>query len=134
MERVGVIFWELECANFVNGGGHSCILLGEVIKGCILLRSVDTFFFAFFDNFNHLVVLRLLRFKVNTGEFGVDIGMCNIQFNESLIVFEVIIVPVVLLSFAVEKFKGLCLVFSFVVSAPVVDDFDDPIRHGKGSD
>jgi hypothetical protein len=58
----------------------------------------------------------------------------NIQFNKSLVVFEVIIVPVILLLFAVEKFKDLCLVFLLVASAPVVDNFDDPIRHGKGSD
>ncbi len=134
MERVGIIFWELECVNFVDSGGHSCILLGEVIEGCIALHSVGTFVFAFFDNFNHLVVLRLLRFKVDTGEFGRDIGMCNIQFDKSLVVFEVIIIPVVLLSFAVEKFKGLCFVFFLVASASVVNNFDDPIRHGKGSD
>ncbi len=60
--------------------------------------------------------------------------MGNIQFDKSLVVFEVIIVPVVLLLFAVEKFKGLCLVFLLVASAPVIDNFDDPIRHGKGSD
>jgi hypothetical protein len=46
--------------HFLETGGHSCILLGEVIKGCIALCSVDTFVFAFFDKFNHLVVLRLL--------------------------------------------------------------------------
>ncbi len=53
MEWVGIIFRELECVNFIDGGGHSCILLGEVIKGCIALRSVlDTFVFAFSNNFS----------------------------------------------------------------------------------
>jgi hypothetical protein len=56
----------------------------------------------------------------------------SIQFNKSLVVFKVIIVQVILLSFTVEKFKGPCLVFLLVASAPIVNYFDDPIRHGKG--
>ncbi len=71
---------------------------------------------------------------MDTGEFGGNIGVGNIRFNKSLVVFEVNIVPDVLLLFAVEKFKGLCLVFLLVASVPIVDNFDDPIRHGKGSD
>jgi hypothetical protein len=134
MEWVGIIFRELKCVDFVNGGRHSCILLGEVIKGCIALRSVDTFVFALFNNFDHLVVLRLLQFKVGTREFSGNIRVSNIRFNKSLVLLKVIIVPVILLLFAVEKFKGLCLVFLLVVYAPIVNNFDDPIRHGKGSD
>ncbi len=55
MERVSVIFKELKCVNFVNGSRHSCILLGDVIKGCIALCSIDMFIFALFNNFDHLV-------------------------------------------------------------------------------
>ncbi len=99
-----------------------------------MLCSIDTFLFALFNKFDNLVVLRLLRFKVNTRELGGNIGVSNIQFDKSLVVFEVIIVPVVLLLFAVEKFKGFCLVFLLVASAPIVKDFDNPIRHGKGSE
>jgi hypothetical protein len=98
------------------------------------LCSIDTFIFALFNNFDNLVVLRLLRFKVNTWEFGGNIGVGNIQFDESLVIFEVIIVSGVLLPFAVEKFRVFCLVFLLVASSPIVDNFDDPIRHGKGSD
>jgi hypothetical protein len=134
VEQVDVIFREIECVDFIDGGRNSCILLGEVIEGCIAVHSVDTFVFALFNNVDHLVVLRLLRFKFDTREFGRNIGVGNIQFDKSLIVFEVIIVLVVLLLFAVEKFKGLYLVFLLVVSAPIVNNFDDPIRHGKGSD
>ncbi len=65
------------------------------------------------------MVLRLLQSKVNTFEFSGDTGVGNIRFDKSFVVFEVIIVPVVLLLFAVEKFKGLCLVFLLLVSAPV---------------
>jgi hypothetical protein len=133
VEQVSVIFRELECVSFVDGGRHTCILLGEAIKGCIVLHSVDTFVFALFNNFYHLVVLRLLQFKVDTREFGRNIEVGNIRFDKSLVVFEVIFVPVVLLLFVVEKFKGLCLVFLLMVSAPIVGNFDDPIRHGKGS-
>jgi hypothetical protein len=134
VERVGVIFRELKCVEFVACGRHSCILLGEVIKGCIALRSIDMFVFALVNNFNLLVVLRLLQFKVYTREFGGNIWVGNIQFNKSLVIFNFINFPIVLLLFAVEKFKGLCLVFSLVASAPIVNNFDDPIRHGKGSD
>jgi hypothetical protein len=92
------------------------------------------FVFTLVNNFDHLVVLRLLQFKVNIGEFGGNIGVGNIQFDESHVVFEVIIFPVVLLLFTVEKFKGLCIVFLLVASAPTVNNFDHPIRHRKGSD
>ncbi len=55
MEQVGVIIRKLKCVDFVNGGRHSCILLGEVIKGCIALCSVDMFVFALVNNFDHSV-------------------------------------------------------------------------------
>jgi hypothetical protein len=55
------------------------------------------------------VMLRLLRFKVDTREFGRNIGVGNIQFDKSLVVCKVIIVPVILLLLGVEKFKGFAL-------------------------
>jgi hypothetical protein len=93
VEWVGDIFRELKCVDFVDIGRHSCSLLGKVIKGCIALCSLDTFVFTLFNNFDHLVVLRLLQIKVDTGEFGGNFGVGKIQFNKSLVVFKVIIVP-----------------------------------------
>jgi hypothetical protein len=81
-----------------------------------------------------VVVVGLLRFKVNTGKFGGNVGMGDIQFNKSLVIFKITILPVVLMPFLVEKFEGLCFVFFLVAYAPIFDDFDDPIRHGEGSD
>jgi hypothetical protein len=60
--------------------------------------------------------------------------MGNIQFDKSLILLEIIILRVVLLPFLAEKFEGLHLVFFLMVSAPIFNDFDDPIWHGEGGD
>jgi hypothetical protein len=58
--------------------------------------------------------------------------MGNIRFDESFVIFEIIIVPVVLLLFLVEEFKGACFVLLLVVSSPIFNDGDDPIWHGEG--
>ncbi len=60
--------------------------------------------------------------------------MGNIQFIKSLIIFKIILIPVVLLSFLVEKFEGICLVFFLMVFVQIFDNFDDPIYHGEGGD
>ncbi len=60
--------------------------------------------------------------------------MGDIPFDESFVIFEVIIVPVVLLSFLVEEFKGACFVLFLVVLTPIFDDGDDPIWHEEGGD
>jgi hypothetical protein len=60
--------------------------------------------------------------------------MGNVQFNESFVILEVIIVPVILLSFLVEEFEGACFVLLLVASSPIFDDGDDPIWHGEGGD
>ncbi len=57
-----------------------------------------------------------------------------VQFDKALGVFKIVILPVILLLFLIEKFKGLCLVFLLVVSSPIFDDVDDPIWHGEGGD
>ncbi len=58
--------------------------------------------------------------------------MCDIQFDQAFVVFEVIIVPVVLLLFLVEEFEHACFVLLLMVSSPVFNDGDDPIWHGEG--
>jgi hypothetical protein len=60
--------------------------------------------------------------------------MGNVQFNESFVIFKVIVVPVVLLLFLVEEFEGACFVLLLVASSPNFDDGDDPIWHGEGGD
>ncbi len=57
VKQVGVIFRELECVYFVNSIRHSCSLVGELIKGCIALRSIFTFVFAVIDDVNELVLI-----------------------------------------------------------------------------
>ncbi len=57
-----------------------------------------------------------------------------VQIDKDLGVFEIVILSVILLPFAIEEFKGLCLVFLFVASSPIFDNFDDPVRHGEGGD
>ncbi len=58
--------------------------------------------------------------------------MCDIRFNQAFIVFKVIIVPVVLLSFLVEEFERACFVLLLMALSPVFDDGNDPIWHGEG--
>jgi hypothetical protein len=58
--------------------------------------------------------------------------MCDIRFNQAFVVFEVVVVPVVLLSFLVEEFERSCFVLLLMASSPVFDDGDDPIWHGEG--
>jgi hypothetical protein len=60
--------------------------------------------------------------------------MGNVKLNKAPGVFETIILPVLLLPFAIEESKGLCLVLLLVVSSPIFDDFDDPVRHREGGD
>jgi hypothetical protein len=60
--------------------------------------------------------------------------MANIQFNKALVIFKIIILPVVLLPLLIEKFKGLHPVFLLVALAPILNNFDDPIRHGERCD
>ncbi len=73
-----VVFRELECVYFVNGSRHFCSLVGEVIKGCIALHSIYTLVFTVVNDFNDVVVVWLLRLKVDTGKFCRDVGMGNV--------------------------------------------------------
>ncbi len=57
-----VFFWEIGPVvnlDLVNHSGHSCRLVGEVVQGCVALRSVNTFVFAFLNDFDNLVVTGL---------------------------------------------------------------------------
>ncbi len=58
--------------------------------------------------------------------------MCNIRLDQAFVVFEVVVVPVILLSCLVEQFECACFVLLLMVSSPVFDDGDDPIWHGEG--
>jgi hypothetical protein len=58
--------------------------------------------------------------------------MCDIRFDQAFFVFEVVIVPVVLLSFLVEEFECACFVLLLMALSPVFDDGNDPIWHGEG--
>jgi hypothetical protein len=60
--------------------------------------------------------------------------MGNVRFDESFVIFEVIVVSVVLLLFLVEEFEGAFFVFLLVASSPIFNDSDDPIWHGEGGD
>jgi hypothetical protein len=107
--------------------------VGEVIKGCFTLRSIlYTFVFAVIDDFDNMVVVGLLQFKVNTWKFGGGIGMGNVSLDKALGLFKMIVVPVVLLLFLIEEFEGLCLVFLLVASSPIFNDFDACPAWGEG--
>ncbi len=93
-----------------------------------------TFVFAVDVDFNNVVVVWMLRFKVDTGKFGRDVKMGNIQLNKAFVAFKIVILSVVLLPFAIEEFKRLHLVFLLVVSSPIFNNFDDPVRHWEGGD
>jgi hypothetical protein len=58
--------------------------------------------------------------------------MCDIRFDQAFVIFEVVVVPVVLLSFLVEEFECACFVLLLMASSPVFDDGNDPIWHGEG--
>ncbi len=58
--------------------------------------------------------------------------MCDIRFDQAFVVFKVVVVPVVLLSFLNEEFECACFVLLLMVSSPVFDDGNDPIWHGEG--
>ncbi len=57
--------------------------------------------------------------------------MCDIRFDQAFIVFKVVVVPVVLLSFLVEEFERACFVLLLMASSPVFNDSNDPIWHGE---
>jgi hypothetical protein len=58
--------------------------------------------------------------------------MCDIRFLQAFVIFKVIVVPVVLLSFLVEEFERACFVLLLMASSPVFDDGNDPIWRGEG--
>ena len=58
--------------------------------------------------------------------------MGNIQLDKALIVFKIIVLPVVLLPFSIEKFEGFCLVFLLVASAPIFNDLMTLSGMGRG--
>jgi hypothetical protein len=58
--------------------------------------------------------------------------MCDIRFDQAFVVFEVVVIPVLLLSFLIEEFEHACFVLLLMVSSPVFDDGDDSIWHGEG--
>ncbi len=60
MKWVRVVCRDLECVNFVSVNRHSWGLVGEIIKGCIALCSINMFVIAFFNNLDDLVVVGLL--------------------------------------------------------------------------
>ncbi len=60
--------------------------------------------------------------------------MGNVRLDKALGVFKIIVVPVILLPFLIEEFKGFCLVFFLVGSSPFFDNFDDPVRQEEGGD
>jgi hypothetical protein len=57
-----------------------------------------------------------------------------VRLDKALGVFEIVIFSVVLLLFAIEEFKGLCLVFLLVASSPIFDNFYDLVGHGEEGD
>jgi hypothetical protein len=54
-----IFFWEVGLVvnlDLIYRCGHSCGLVWEVVQGCVALRSVNMFIFAFLNDFNNLVV------------------------------------------------------------------------------
>jgi hypothetical protein len=51
--------------------------------------------------------------------------MGNVLLDKALGISEIVILPDILLPFAIDKFKGLRLVFFLVASSPIFDNFDD---------
>ena len=58
-----VLVWGVPVVNLnlVNCGGHSCRLAWETVQGYVLLRGVDAFAVAFFDDLENLVVAGMFR-------------------------------------------------------------------------
>ncbi len=57
-----IFFWEVSPVvdlDLIYRGGHSCRFVWEVVQGCIALRGVNTFVFAFLNDFDDLVVTGL---------------------------------------------------------------------------
>ena len=98
-----------------------------------MLCGVDFFVVTFANDFNDLVVVWLFRLQVYAREFCQDVGVCNIWFDQAFIVFEVIVLPVVLLSFSFEKFDGVCFVLFLVALSSVFNNCDDSIWNGERS-
>jgi hypothetical protein len=50
-----------------------------------------TFVFAVVDDFDDVVVVWLLQFKVDTRKFGRDVGMGNVRLNKALGIFKIVV-------------------------------------------
>ncbi len=75
----------------------------------------------------------LFWFKVDAGEFGGDVGVGRIGFDEAFVVCKVIVFLIKALLLVIEEFEGGRSFFPLVTASPVFDYFCDTIRHWERS-
>jgi hypothetical protein len=65
--------------DFVDRRKHSCSLTREIVKQSIAYCGVDSFIFAGLEHFDNVVLVWLLRFNVDTREFGRELGVADVR-------------------------------------------------------
>ncbi len=119
----------------MNRSHHSWGVKHKVLKGGIASHRINAFVFAGLNDLNNVVVARLLQLKVNTQKFSRDAGAgIRVGLGKAFFVVEIVVVPTVLLSFAIDKDEGMRFILLCMALSPVVDNGDDPVGHGKGCD
>jgi hypothetical protein len=134
-----VIVWVLTCLllfdpvvdfDFIDRYEHSCSVAREIIDGGIVYGDINTFIVAGLENFDNVVIVWLLGFEVDAGEFGRELGVALKFLDEALFILQVIIIPVKELFLAIWKCEGMFDVLLHVTLTPIINHLDNPIWHG----
>ena len=105
-----VIVWVLVClllfdlvVNFdiFDCREHSCSVARDIVKGGIVYGSIDMFIIAGLKHFDDMVMVWLLEFEVDAGEFGRELGVALEILNEALFILQDLVIPVLELFLAI---------------------------------
>ena len=119
-------FWR---SFFLNRAQYQ-VILATVIKGGIVYGNLDKFIIAGLERFNDVVMVWLLGFEVDAGEFGRELGVALRILDEALFILQVIIISVIELFLAIWKCERVFDVLLCVTSTPIINHLDNPIWHG----
>ncbi len=86
---------------FVDCREHSCSVARDIIEGGVAYGGINTFIFAGLEHIDNVVMVWLLGFKVDAGEFSRELGVAHRILDEALFILQVIIIPVLELFLAI---------------------------------
>jgi hypothetical protein len=105
-----VIVWDLVCLllfdpvvdfGFLDRCEHSCNVARKIMEEGVAYGGIDEFIVSGLEHFDDVVMVWLLGFKVDAGEFSRELGVALGILKEALFVLQVVIIPVIELFLAI---------------------------------